>query len=117
MIVGGFGKIANAQKQLAPNFTSWFTGRALHAGFLSEEPSEDTPGALFQPMHDGRGVSGGWRAKPESGGAYLAAMTSMAALSLDLASVPLWMADIGLTATFRLLEAVNLPGPPGPISK
>nr|MCV4206945.1 SDR family oxidoreductase [Roseomonas sp. SXEYE001] len=116
-IIGGFGKISVLQKQLAPTFATWFTGRALHTGFLSGEPSEDTTGALFEPMRDGRGIDGGWRSKPESGGASLAAMTSMAALSLDFASLPLRMADIGLTSAFRFLEAVMPPGPPGPTSK
>ena len=117
VIVGGFGKMANLQKQLAPSFTTWFTGRALHAGFLSDKPSEDTRGALFEPMRDGRGVDGGWRADPTSGGAPLAAATSMAALGLDLATLPLRMADLGLTSAFRFLEAVTPPGPPGPDSK
>src|SRR3954469_25121616 len=38
VIVGGFGKIAAAQKRLAPTLATWFAGRALHRGFLSEEP-------------------------------------------------------------------------------
>ncbi|MFT8244744.1 SDR family oxidoreductase [Roseomonas sp. BN140053] len=117
VIVGGFGKLAAAQKQLAPGFTTWFTGRALHTGFLSEEPSGDTAGILFEPTHDGQGVGGGWRASPESGGAGLAAVTSLAALPLDLAALPFRMADIGLTATFRALETLTPPGPPGPVSK
>ena len=117
VIVGGFGKIANLQKQIAPTFTTWFAGRALHSGFLSEGPSGDTPGALFEPIRDGRGVTGDWRADPKSGGAPLAAMTSMVALSLDLASLPMRMADIGLTSSFRFLEAFIPPGLRGPVSK
>ncbi|SHI66169.1 Short-chain dehydrogenase [Roseomonas rosea] len=117
VIVGGFGKIASAQKQFAPGFTAWLTGRALHTGFLSGEPSGDTPGALFEPMRDGRAVSGGWRERPESGGAPLAAMTSMAGLSIDLATLPLRMADAGLTSAARILESITPPGPPGPASK
>jgi short-subunit dehydrogenase len=116
VIVGGFGKIAAAQKRLAPSFTTWFTGRALHTGFLSEEPSDDTTGTLFQPMQDGRRVDGGWRNEAGPAGAPLAAMTSMAALPLEMMLLPLRVADLGLTAACRLLEAIP-PGPPGPVSK
>jgi NADP-dependent 3-hydroxy acid dehydrogenase YdfG len=117
VIVGGFGKMAAAQKRMAPTFTTWFTGRALHTGFLSEEASGDTPGALFEPVRDGRGVDGGWRSHPESGGAPLAAMTSMAALPLEFAAMPFRMADAGLASAARFLEAILPPGPPGPTSK
>jgi hypothetical protein len=117
VIVGGFGKIAAAQKRMTPSFTTWFTGRSLHTGFLSAGSSEDTTGALFGPVRDGRSVSGGWRANPESGGAPLAAMTSMAALPLDLAALPFRMADISLTSACRFLEAFIPSGPPGPRSK
>lgn len=117
VIVGGFGKIAAAQKRLAPGFTTWMTGRALHRGFLSDAPSGDTPGALFAPVEDGRAVDGGWRARPGSGGAPLAAMTEMAALPIEMTRLSLRMADAGLTATARMLEAA-VPGlRPGPDSK
>src|SRR5215210_2180133 len=116
-IVGGFGKISAAQELLAPTFGTWFTGRALHRGFLSETPSKDTTGALFETWPDGMGVSGGWREDPESGGAPLAALTSAAALPIDMATLPFRMADIGLTATVRLLEAAVPAAKPGPESK
>jgi hypothetical protein len=115
--VGGFGKISAAQELLAPNFTTWFTGRALHRGFLSETPSKDTTGALFESWPDGMGVSGGWREDPASGGAPLAALTSAAALPLEMAALPYRMADAGLTARVRLLEAVAPAARPGPESK
>jgi hypothetical protein len=116
-IVGGFGKIAAAQERLAPTLATWFTGRALHRGFLSETPSKDTTGALFESWPDGMGVSGGWREDPASGGAPLAALTSAAALPLEMAALPFRMADAGLTATVRLLEAVAPAAKPGPVSK
>jgi len=116
-IVGGFGKISAAQELLAPNFTTWFSGRALHRGFLSDTPSKDTTGALFESWPDGMGVSGGWREDPASGGAPLAALTSAAALPLEMAALPYRMADAGLTATVRLLEAVAPGAKPGPESK
>lgn len=117
LIVGGFGKIAAAQKRMAPGFTTWFTGRSLHAGFLSEEPSADTTGNLFEPMHDGLRVDGGWRAAPDSGGASLAAMTAVAALPLEMAVLPYRLADAGLTASFRLLETAMPAMRQGPASK
>ncbi len=117
VIVGGFGKIAAAQGQLAPTLATWFTGRTLHTGFLSEKPSRDTTGALFESWPDGMGVSGGWREDPESGGAPLAALTSAAALPLEMAALPFRMADVSLTATCRLLEAIAPAAKPGPESK
>ena len=116
-IVGGFGKLSAAQELVAPNFTTWFSGRALHRGFLSDTPSKDTTGALFESWPDGMGVSGGWRADPESGGAPLAALTSAAAVPIDLMTLPFRMADAGLTATVRMLEAVAPAAKPGPDSK
>jgi hypothetical protein len=50
-------------------------------GFLADAPSPETPGALFAPMRDGRGVSGGWRQGPNNGGVPLA---TLAALALPL---------------------------------
>lgn len=117
VIVGGFGKMAAAQERLAPGFATWFTGRALHTGFLSNEPSDDTTGSLFEPMQDNRGVDGGWRATPDSGGAPLAALTSVAALPLELAAFPFRMADLSLTAAFRFLETFAPPDSAGPVSK
>ena len=116
-IVGGFGKIAAAQELLAPTFATWFTGRALHKGFLSEQPSRDTTGALFESRPDGMGVSGGWREDPESGGAPLAALTSAAALPIEMAALPFRMADAGFAAACRFLEAFAPAAKPGPVSK
>lgn len=116
-IVGGFGKIAAAQELVAPTFATWLTGRTLHTGFLSEKPSKDTTGALFESWPDGMGVSGGWREDPGSGGAPLAAATSAAALPLEMAALPFRLADAALTATVRLLEAVAPAARSGPVSK
>ncbi|GGC56680.1 hypothetical protein GCM10011504_38810 [Siccirubricoccus deserti] len=117
VIVGGFGKIAAAQERLAPTLATWFTGRALHSGFLAEEPSGDSPGALFAPVEDGRGVEGGWRAAAGAGGAPLATATSLAALPLDFMALPLRLLDLSLTTGFRLLEAMAPAARPGPVSK
>jgi NAD(P)-dependent dehydrogenase (short-subunit alcohol dehydrogenase family) len=117
VIVGGFGKIAAAQKVISPGFTVWLTGRLLHRGFLSDDPSGDTQGALFAPMEDGRAVDGGWRERPESGGAPLAAMTEMAALPIEFASLSLRMADAGMTTGFRMIEAALPAARPGPVSR
>src|SRR5215203_2069610 len=87
-ILGGFGKLSAAQERLAPTFGTWFTGRALHRGFLSDKPSRDTTGALFETTPDGMAVSGGWREDPDSGGTPLAALTSAAALPIEMAAVP-----------------------------
>lgn len=116
-IVGGFGKIAAAQELLAPTVATWFTGRALHRGFLSEKPSKDTTGALFESWPDGMGVSGGWRADPDSGGEPLAALTSAAALPIEMAALPFRVADAGFAAACRFLEAFVPAARPGPVSK
>jgi NAD(P)-dependent dehydrogenase (short-subunit alcohol dehydrogenase family) len=44
VIVGGFGKLAAAQKQLAPHPTSWMTARVPHRGFLSDRASGESTG-------------------------------------------------------------------------
>ena len=87
VIIGGAGKFAALQKRLAPTLTTWFTGRALHKGFLASEPSPDTTGALFQPMHDRAGVRGGWREGPNDGGMPLAALALLAAVPLGIAAL------------------------------
>jgi NAD(P)-dependent dehydrogenase (short-subunit alcohol dehydrogenase family) len=117
VIVGGFGKLAAAQKQLAPHLTTWMTGRLLHRGFLSDKPSEDTTGGLFAPAQDTMAVDGGWREQPESGGAPLAAATSIAALSVDMATLPFRLADLNVTTGLRLLDAMSSPVKPGPVSR
>jgi NAD(P)-dependent dehydrogenase (short-subunit alcohol dehydrogenase family) len=108
-IVGGFGKLAAVQERFAPTFGTWFTGRAMHRGFLEDAPSDDTTGALFKPIRDGRGVSGGWRDRPDSGGSLLAAVTTVMALPIEMAMLPLRMADIGLAMTAPVLEALLPP--------
>jgi hypothetical protein len=87
VIIGGAGKFAALQKRLAPTFTTWFTGRALHKGFLASDPSPDTTGAVFEPMRDRAGVRGGWREGPNNGGVPLAALTLLVALPLGAAAL------------------------------
>ncbi|MDO9706804.1 SDR family oxidoreductase [Paracraurococcus lichenis] len=117
VIVGGFGKLAAVQERIAPTFSTWMTGRTLHAGFLSETPSADTSGALFESWPDGMGVTGGWRENPESGGPPLAALTSLAAWPIDFATMALRMADASLAAVARMLEMLAPAAKPGPVSK
>ncbi|HZF76225.1 MAG TPA: SDR family oxidoreductase [Acetobacteraceae bacterium] len=117
VIVGGFGRLAAAQKQLAPGFTTWLTGRTLHRGFLTDAPSGDTPGSLFETVNDNWRIEGGWRENPSSGGAQLAAATALAALPVEMASIGFRMADAGLTATARIFEAAIPGAKPGPDSK
>ncbi|MBV8523361.1 MAG: hypothetical protein JOY71_14760 [Acetobacteraceae bacterium] len=68
-------------------------------------------------MHDGAAVSGRWRGPPASGGAAVAALTSIAALPLEMAAMPLKLADFQLTATCRLLDALAPDARPGPASR
>ncbi|WP_052389028.1 SDR family oxidoreductase [Belnapia moabensis] len=117
VIIGGFGQIAAAQERLAPTLATWFTGRSLHRGFLADEPSGDSPGILFAPSEDGMAVDGGWRKRAGAGGAPLATATSLAALPLAWAALPMHMADLGLTAGARLLEAMAPSAKPGPVSR
>lgn len=117
VIVGGFGKLAAVQERIAPTFATWLTGRTLHTGFLSETPSTDTSGALFESWPDGMGVTGGWRERPDSGGAPLAALTSLAAWPIEWATMGFRLADAGLAASARMLEAMVPAAKPGPVSK
>jgi NAD(P)-dependent dehydrogenase (short-subunit alcohol dehydrogenase family) len=116
-IVGGFGKLAAVQERIAPTFATWFTGRALHRGFLTDTLSGDTTGALFEPVRDGRGIAGGWRERPDSGGPFLAAVTSMMTLPMEMALLPFRMADIGMSMAAPILEAMMPPSVRGPVSR
>jgi len=89
----------------------------VHRGFLADTPSADTSGALFEPVKDGRGVAGGWRDNPDSGGPFLAAVTSMMALPIEMAMLPLRMADIGMTMAAPILEAMMPTAARGPVSR
>ncbi len=87
VIIGGAGKFAAVQKRLAPTLTTWFTGRALHKGFLASEGSPNTTGALFEPMHDTAGVHGGWRKGANHGGLPLMTLALLVALPLGMAAL------------------------------
>ncbi|HYF89218.1 SDR family oxidoreductase [Azospirillum sp.] len=93
-IIGGAGKVGALLKRLSPSVTTRLNGRALHRGFLAEDPSDPTSGTLFRPMRDGRAVYGGWRKGPNNGGAPL--------LALALVGVPL-----GLLAWRRWQPSAN----------
>lgn len=68
VIVGGAGHLGSLLKRLAPSLMTRLNARALHRGFLAEEPSEPTSGTLFEPMRDGHTVYGGWRRGLNRGG-------------------------------------------------
>ncbi|TWI57342.1 short-subunit dehydrogenase [Pseudomonas duriflava] len=68
VIIGGSGRTASLLKRLMPSLMTRINGRALHRGFLAEEPSDDTTGAVLEPMRDGRTVYGDWRKGPNNGG-------------------------------------------------
>ena len=69
VVIGGFGKVASVMKPLLPaGLGTWLNGKLLNYGFLKREPHPVTPGALFEPVHDGRGVTGGWRKGYNNGG-------------------------------------------------
>lgn len=87
VVVGGFGKIAVAQKQLMPSTMTRISGRAMHAGFFADEPHPATAGALFSPMEDPMGVSGGWRDAEGSGGSN--SRLPIMAAGLAAAAIPL----------------------------
>jgi short-subunit dehydrogenase len=89
VVVGGAGKVATALKPLLPWLGTRLAGRALNYGFLADEPKPETPGALFAPMRDGMGVSGGWRKGPNNGGVPLAAL-ALVALPLGLLAWRRW---------------------------
>ncbi|WP_119156489.1 SDR family oxidoreductase [Caldimonas tepidiphila] len=86
VVIGGFGKAAVTLKRLMPSAMTRLNGRLLNYGFLAQEPSPETSGAVFEPMRDGRTVHGGWRKGGNNGG-----VPSL--LALALIGLPLgWMA-------------------------
>jgi NADP-dependent 3-hydroxy acid dehydrogenase YdfG len=81
VVVGGAGKLATVLKPLLGPLGTRLGGRAMNYGFLADEPSPPTTGALFAPIPDGMRVTGGWRHGPNNGGVPLA---TLAALALPL---------------------------------
>lgn len=84
VVIGGFGKLASLLKPLTPWIGTRLTGRVLNYGFLADAPSEETPGALFEPMRDGMRVRGGWRQGPTNGGVPSTVLLALLALPLGL---------------------------------
>lgn len=84
VVIGGFGKLASLLKPLTPWIGTRLTGRVLNYGFLADAPSEETPGALFEPMRDGMRVRGGWRQGPTNGGVPSTVLLALVALPLGL---------------------------------
>jgi len=76
---------------------------------ITVDQPNNSYGALLELIREGRGVSGGWRDRPDSGGALLAAGTAMMALAIEMAMLPLRMADIGLVMIAPVLEALTPP--------
>jgi len=76
---------------------------------ITVDQPNNSHGALFELIRDGRGVLGGWRDRPDSGGALLAAGTTMMALPIKMAMLPSRMADIGLAMIAPVLEALTPP--------
>lgn len=84
VVIGGFGKLASLLKPLTPWIGTRLTGRVLNYGFLAAAPSEETPGALFEPMRDGMRVRGGWRQGPTNGGVPSTVLLALLALPVGL---------------------------------
>jgi hypothetical protein len=61
----------------------------MNYGFLADEPSPPTTGALFEPMPDGMRVTGGWRHGPNNGRVPLTAL-ALVALPLGLLAWRRW---------------------------
>ena len=80
-------------------------------------PQAPPPGSGTAGITPLRRPDGPARGDGNRGGAPLAALTSAAALPIDLATLPFRMADVGLTAAVRLLEAVAPTARPEPESK
>jgi NAD(P)-dependent dehydrogenase (short-subunit alcohol dehydrogenase family) len=89
VVVGGAGKVATVLKPLLGPLGTRLAGRAMNHGFLADEPSPPTAGALFEPMPDGMRVTGGWRKGPNDGGVPLAAL-ALVALPLGLLAWRRW---------------------------
>ncbi|HEY0526776.1 MAG TPA: SDR family oxidoreductase [Stellaceae bacterium] len=86
VVIGGAGKFATLQKRLMPSAVATrLTGRALNYGFLADDPNPETPGAVFEPIRDGRAITGGWRKGPNNGGVPL--LTTLALLALPVGFV------------------------------
>jgi hypothetical protein len=62
----------------------------LNYGFLADEPSAPTTGALFEPMPDRMRITGGWRHGPNNGGVPTLTALALVALPLGLLAWRRW---------------------------
>lgn len=86
VIIGGAGKFGAVLKRVAPSLGTRLNARALNYGFLSNEPSGETTGTLFEPARDRFTVRGGWRKGPNNGGMPLLATLALIGIPLALAA-------------------------------
>jgi len=81
VVIGGAGRTATILERLAPPLMRRINAPALHRGFLAPEPGPETEGGVFEPVRDGRTVSGGWRKGVNDGGVP-SALIGLAALAI-----------------------------------
>ena len=61
--VGNSGRLLNLQQTLAPGLTERLMATMVDRQHLYQDrPAPPTPGNIFEPMSEGTGVSGGWKA-------------------------------------------------------
>ncbi|MEW5854402.1 MAG: SDR family oxidoreductase [Myxococcota bacterium] len=98
--VGGPARVLSMPYRLAPALGEQIVARAVARGHVDHHrPAHRGDGALFHPMHDGLGVSGGWRHPPSR--------MRRRVKALGMAAVPAllgWMLTRSSSGTPRLLH-------------
>ncbi|MGK9170989.1 SDR family NAD(P)-dependent oxidoreductase, partial [Inquilinus limosus] len=87
IFVGNSGRLIAFEKTVAPGLTERMLASMVERSHLGDRPTEATPGNLFEPMHDGRSVSGGWRTASTT-----ASWRPLLAAGLGLVAIPVGMA-------------------------
>ncbi|MGK9171423.1 SDR family NAD(P)-dependent oxidoreductase, partial [Inquilinus limosus] len=92
VFVGNSGRLIAFEKTVAPGLTERMLAWLVDRRHLQDRPAEPSPGNLFEPMHDGRAVSGGWQAAPTRTpwGALLAAGLGLIAIPIGIAVSRRW---------------------------
>jgi NAD(P)-dependent dehydrogenase (short-subunit alcohol dehydrogenase family) len=85
--VGSAGRMIAAEHAMSPGWYERSAARIVDRRHLEDRPAASTQGNLFQPSHDGLGVSGGWS---ESGRTLSSRQLALIGLGVALLPVAVW---------------------------
>jgi NAD(P)-dependent dehydrogenase (short-subunit alcohol dehydrogenase family) len=79
--VGGVGPLITWQHRLTPALVEAMMARQTNIDHFQQQPADDGPGNLWEPMWGHETVSGKWKVPSQTGGAFFAMLASLAGIS------------------------------------